>query len=110
MRISGTNRLAPKWIGPFKVLERIGTVAYKLELAVTMKIHDVFHVSLLKPYHRDGRVEPPPSPEFIDDEPAWKGSIAFWNTVLLSEAARTRLSISSNSLAMALNTIGGRPI
>ena len=72
LKISGTNKLAPKWIGPFKVVERIGAVAYKLELAVTMKIHDVFHVSLLKPYHRDGRVEPPPPPELIDDEPEWE--------------------------------------
>ena len=60
-----------KWIGPFRVLERIGAVAYKLELAVTMKVHDVFQVSLLKPYHRDGRVELPPPPELIDDEPGW---------------------------------------
>lgn len=72
LKISGTNKLAPKWIGPFKVLERIGAVAYKLELAVTMKIHDVFHVSLLKPYHRDGRVEPLRPPELIDDEPEWE--------------------------------------
>lgn len=37
-----------------------------------MKIHDVFHVSLLKPYHRDGRVELLPPPELIDDEPEWE--------------------------------------
>ena len=72
LRISGTNKLAPKWIGPFQVLERIGAVACKLELAATMKIHGVFHVSLLNPYHRDGRVDPPPPPELIDDEPKWE--------------------------------------
>ena len=45
LKIYGTSKLAPKWTGPFKFLERIGVVAYKLELAVTMKIHDVFHVA-----------------------------------------------------------------
>ena len=37
-----------------------------------MKVHDVFHVCYLKPYHRDGRVHPPPLPEVIDDEPEWE--------------------------------------
>ncbi|KAL0030502.1 hypothetical protein WJX79_011007 [Trebouxia sp. C0005] len=75
LRISGTNKLASKITGPFKVLERIGPVAYALELPVTMRIHDVFHtyVSVLKPYLRDltGRIDPPPPPEIIDDEPEW---------------------------------------
>ena len=72
LKITGTNKLAPKWIGPFKVLERIGAVAYKLDLPVFIKIHDVFHVSLLKHYHRDGRIDPPPLPELIDDELEWE--------------------------------------
>jgi hypothetical protein len=33
-----------------------------------MRIHDVFHVSLLKPYKDNGSVEPPPPPELIDGE------------------------------------------
>ena len=39
-----------------------------------MKIHDVFHVLLLKRYLRDrtGRIDPPPPPEVIDDEPEWE--------------------------------------
>ena len=39
-----------------------------------MKIHDVFHVSLLKRYLRDrtGRIDPPPPPEVIDDELEWE--------------------------------------
>ena len=64
-----TPKLLPKWIGPFKVLEKVGesNLAYKLELPSTLKIHPVFHVSLLKEYLSDGRVQPP-SPLIIEGE------------------------------------------
>ena len=40
-----------KYIGPVKIAKRIGSVAYKVKLSPNMKMHPVFHVSLLKPYH-----------------------------------------------------------
>jgi hypothetical protein len=52
-------KLLPRWVGPFTVLETIGPVAYKLKLPDDWRIHPVFHVSLLKPYRTDGRVQPP---------------------------------------------------
>ena len=43
------GKLAPRYIGPFKILERRGEVAYQLELPKSLSgVHDVFHVSQLK--------------------------------------------------------------
>ena len=41
------NTLAPKYYGPYKVLQRIGSMDYKLELPPYSCVHPVFHVSLL---------------------------------------------------------------
>ncbi|XP_027158427.1 uncharacterized protein LOC113760052 [Coffea eugenioides] len=48
------KKLQPKFIGPFKILQRVGKVAYRLELPSSLsRIHDVFHVSILKKYYSD---------------------------------------------------------
>ncbi|KAD0111625.1 hypothetical protein E3N88_44775 [Mikania micrantha] len=48
-RFGKRGKLSPRFVGPFKILERIGPVAYRLELPLELSnIHDVFHVSNLK--------------------------------------------------------------
>ena len=64
----GTRKLLPRFVGPFKVVKAVGEVAYKLALPPALRIHNTFHVSNLKPYFDDGRVQPPPLPEVIDGE------------------------------------------
>ena len=64
----GALKLMSRYIGPFKVVKRIGATAYELELAKNMRIHDVFHVSLLKSYVPGrGFIRPPRAPQLTDD-------------------------------------------
>jgi len=65
------RKLDWKRLGRFKVLEKVGRYAYKLDLPRTMRIHPVFHVSLLEPAAMDplpGQQQEPPPPVVVDGE------------------------------------------
>ena len=54
VRFGKRGNLSPRFIGPFEILERIDTVAYRLALSSSMiGVHEVFHVSMLRKYTPD---------------------------------------------------------
>ncbi|XP_068651024.1 uncharacterized protein [Aristolochia californica] len=55
------HKLSPKYFGPIAIIRHVGQVAYQLKLPDTAKLHDVFHVSLLKPH----KGPTPSSPLFL---------------------------------------------
>ena len=65
------KKLDWKRLGPFSITKCIGTQAYQLALPNSIRIHNVFHVSLLELYSASaipGRTPPPPPPVIIDSE------------------------------------------
>jgi transposase InsO family protein len=64
-----SDKLDYKRLGPFAITAKIGKAAFRLQLPPSMKIHPVFHVGLLEPFHANdisGRVQDPPPPVTID--------------------------------------------
>ncbi|RVW29531.1 Transposon Ty3-G Gag-Pol polyprotein [Vitis vinifera] len=54
MRFGRKGKLSPRFVGPFEILERVGTLAYKVALPPSLsKVHNVFHVSTLRKYIYD---------------------------------------------------------
>jgi hypothetical protein len=50
-RFGVKEKLAPRYIGPFPILEKCGTMTYKLELPPSLVgVHEIFHVSQLKKF------------------------------------------------------------
>jgi hypothetical protein len=54
VRFNIKGKLSPRYIGPFKILARVGKLAYRLELPESMEsVHNVFYISMLRKYFRD---------------------------------------------------------
>ena len=54
VRFGKRGKLSPRFIGPFEILERVGTIAYRLALPPNMSgVHEVFHVFMLRKYTPD---------------------------------------------------------
>ena len=62
-------------MGPFKIIRKVGTSTYKLDLPASMKIHNTFHISLLEPYEDNkfpSKIQTSPPPIEIDGEPEYE--------------------------------------
>ncbi|KAM1317837.1 hypothetical protein ACFX2H_003040 [Malus domestica] len=86
VRFGKKGKLSPRYIGPYRITERVGEVAYKLEVLLELsKVHDVFHVSMLRHYVSNPSHVIPPQPLDInldltyDEKPVtildWKDKI-----------------------------------
>ena len=54
VRFGKRGKLSPRFIGPFEILERVGTIAYRLALPPSMSgVHEVFHFCMLRKYTPD---------------------------------------------------------
>ncbi|CAN6695210.1 unnamed protein product [Malus baccata var. baccata] len=94
VRFGKRGKLSPRYIGPYVITERVGEVAYQLELPPELsKVHNVFHVSMLRHYISYPSHVIPPQPLEInpdltyDEEPVtileWKDKVLRNKTVSL---------------------------
>ncbi|MBW0573470.1 hypothetical protein O181_113185, partial [Austropuccinia psidii MF-1] len=71
-----TKKLSEIWLGPFEVIEKIGSHAYHLKLPQQWKsVHPVFHVSLLEPVKKSiipNRHQLPPPPVLVEEQEEWE--------------------------------------
>jgi hypothetical protein len=66
-------KLAPWWVGPFWVLERIGGQAYWIALPDKyLHLHDVFPIQLLEDYHQCEGNKQLPMPDLIEEKEEWE--------------------------------------
>lgn len=60
-----SQKLARDYYGPFRILKRVGSVAYELDLLATARIYPVFRVSLLKACHGNPTLQVLPLPTLV---------------------------------------------
>ena len=53
LKLGSCAKLAPRYYGPFKILSRVGSVESRMALPSNLKVHNFFHISILKKYVHD---------------------------------------------------------
>ena len=74
LRLHGSHKFRNRFVGPFVITERIGATEYRLDLslhAALRGVHNVFHMSLLRDWHKKG-VHADVTPIEIDGEAKYK--------------------------------------
>nr|GEV55776.1 putative reverse transcriptase domain-containing protein [Tanacetum cinerariifolium] len=81
VRFGKREKLNPRYVGPFKVLAKVGKVAYKLELPQELsRVHHTFHVSNLKKFYADEPLVMPLEGIHVDDKLSlWKSPLKSWS-------------------------------
>jgi ribosomal protein L21E len=68
-----SSSLSRRYDGPFRIVAKVGKSAYKLELPAHLRVHPVFHVSVLRPFREDesdqSRNVPTRGPVFVQYKP-----------------------------------------
>ncbi|KAL4304486.1 hypothetical protein GQ457_10G025610 [Hibiscus cannabinus] len=67
LRLRRHQKLSPRFFGPYRILQRVGPVAYKLDLPASTRIHPVFHVSQLRACKGQPMEQVTPLPLMLDD-------------------------------------------
>ena len=71
--LKGNRKFKPRFIGPYRVLNRVGPQAYRLRLPSSLAhLHDVFHVSLLRQFQHGGNGQMVALPIIVDGEAEWE--------------------------------------
>ncbi|KAK9040867.1 hypothetical protein V6N11_016003 [Hibiscus sabdariffa] len=94
-------KLSARFFGPYRILEKIGTVAYKLNLPPTLKIHLVFHVSLLKKKIGNQVVTSMNPPEVGED-----GTLRVYPTMVLDKRVVKRHNQPVSQLLIQWSNLG----
>lgn len=96
---SSISKLAPRFYGTFQVIARIGDVAYRLQLPEKARIHNVFHVGLLKKFIGD-----PPAAAPVPLPPIVHGRVLPTPKILRAHSSR-----SAESWRLGIVDSLGRP-
>jgi hypothetical protein len=111
IKMKGSSKLLPKWVGPFKVEKQVNAVAYKLKLPASLQLHPVFHASLLKAYE-PGRVQPPPPPEVIEGEFEWEveSILAHRDVQVKKKKNRVKTPVFKRQYLLEFSQLSGCPV